>query len=822
MKFNIAVNKFPRKILNWKNRQVTWDDFIERITNTEYTNETVAEYLTFKSDVQDDIKDKGAFVGGYLAGGTRGKKSITGRQLITLDADAAGIRFWESFCLQFDCTAAIYSTHKHTPEKPRYRLVIPLSREVLPDEYIAICRRIAGSVGIEQFDHTGYQPERFMYWPSTSKDGVYIFKQQTGPLLIPDDVLSTYRNWQDVSEWPTGLRENKVLSHDAKVQGEPVDKPGLIGAFNRAYTIPEAIALFLSDVYEESGIENRYTYIDGSTAAGVIVYDDKFSFSHHSTDPTNNILCNAFDLVRLHKYYLLDNDVEGVPVNKRPSYLAMCDFVSDDEFVKEQIGQARMLKAKEAFADYINVPGEEQDIATDWMKKMDMDRKSNFLSTINNIALILEHDPLFKDNIYFDKFEQQPVFKKSIPWRDTTPPNNLIIDSDDANIENHIEKVYKINSGGTKLQKGMLITFEKHKFHPVTNYLSSLKWDGISRIENLLIDYFGAVDNIYTKSVTVKTIVAAVARVFKPGIKFDYILTLVGKEGQGKSQLFDRLGNPEDGGKWFSDSFNLYMLQSKEAFEQIQGVWIVEIGELAGIAKVEVERVKGFVAARQDRYRSPYGRTPAPRPRQCIFVAGTNDFNFLKSQNGNRRFWPVVTYVTGPAKSVYDMGSEEVNQVWAEAVELFKKGEALYLEKDVEQIAFDVQETHTEINPWINIFKEFLEKKIPLNWWDLGSFEKVQYMNTYNTQNKDEQEIRMKTTPYELWDVALNKRDTIDTAGMRQIRQAMTKLINWKMSESNLRFGNFYPRHIHGYERIENMPADKDIIKVNSLLNKIM
>lgn len=802
MKFNIATGR-SRSDQRWQNKQVTWDQFIEKIKATHRTVETVEEYFAFKKERQDEVKDVGGFVGGYLSGGRRLATAVTTRSILTFDADKATPDFWDKFCLQYNCTAAIYSTHKHTTAEPRYRLLIPLSREVFVDEYVAIMRRIAQMVGIDQFDHTGYQPHRLMYWPSTSKDGAYDFREQKGPLLSPDEVLSTYINWQDVSEWPMGQSETKVLSHEAKRQGEPHDKPGLIGAFNRAYPISSAIEFFLSEVYEPCDVgEGRYTYKEGTTAAGVITYDDKFVYSHHSTDPVSNILCNAFDLVRIHKFGLLDTEGADTPVNKRPSYLAMSDFVSNDSLVKQQIGEAKMANAKDVFAN-VMVEGAEVDLT--WLKQMDVDRKGNYLLTIHNIALILEHDPVFKDNIAYDEFEQQPIFKRSLPWRTVGQAlvtgegriggMNAINDNDLANIENYIEKVYKL-SAGAKLQKGLLVVFEKFRFHPVVSYLKSLTWDGVSRLDSMIIDYLGAEDSLYTRTVTRKAFVACVARVFNPGVKYDTILTFLGEEGQGKSMLIDKMG-----GKWFSDSFNLHMLKSKEAYEQIQGVWLVEIGELSGMMKTEVETVKSFVAARKDRYRSPYARTTEDRPRQSVFFATSNIMQPLKSQSGNRRFWPVATHVNKPSRSVFTLEQEMIDQLWAEAVMYFRKKETLYLPKDIEEIAKNIQESYTEEDAYTETFRAFLSYKLPENWYNMTRWDKIDYINNYDEATADIKD-RTKVCKYELWEVALGKRETMETNDLRKITLAMSKLKHWVKENDYVRFGTSYPRHRGSYKRV--------------------
>jgi len=783
MKFNIAIGK-SRHDKKWQNKEITWEDFCKRISETHQTAETLAEYASFTKERQDEIKDIGGFVGGFLSMGRRLAASVGARQLLTFDADTAQVDFWDRFCMQYDCAAAIYSTHKHTADNPRYRLLIPIDREVAADEYAAIVRRIASHIGIEQFDHTGYQPHRLMYWPSTSKDGDFVFKKQEGNILKADAILETYRDWQDISEWPMGSKEIKLVNSDAKKQGEPTEKPGLIGAFCRTFTIEDCVNTFLSGIYLECAIENRYTFAKGSTAAGVVVYDNKFTFSHHSTDPTCGMLCNAFDLVRLHKFKDLDEDTTDTPINKRPSFLAMCDLVATNDQVKQQIGEHKLEKAMAAFSDIAEV-AEEVDL--EWLKKMDADRKGNYLLTINNIALILEEDPIFKDNLAFDDFEQQAIFRRDLPWRKVAD-KKYMIDNDYSNIENYIEKVYKL-ACGPKLMKGLGVVLEKHRFHSVVSYLRGCKWDGLERIETLLVDYLGAEDCLYTRTVTKKSLVACCARVCNPGVKFDNVLTLVGEEGQGKSALWDRLG-----GEWFSDTFNMHMLKGKEAYEQIQGVWIIEIGELAGMANAEVEKVKGFLAARKDRYRASYGKTTDMRLRQCVFFASTNTYKFLKSQTGNRRFWPVETFIVKPEKSAYNMTKKDIAQIWAEAYMLYAMGEKLHLSKDIEKLALEVQSAYTEENPWVDIFENFLSYKIPKNWYNMPKWDKIDFINTYDPEKEDLEE-RTKVCKYELWEIALGKKESMTAYDLKQIDVAMSKLKAWHKDKEYVRFGNFYPRH---------------------------
>lgn len=792
MKLNIAIGK-SRHDKIWVNKQILWEDFLKRLEKTNRTHETLKEYLAMSIERQSEIKDVGGFVSGFLDKGRRLINSVVSKQMLTLDVDEATKDFWDIVRMQFDCACAIYTTHKHQQEKPKYRLLIPLSREVMKDEYEAICRKVTELIGIDMFDHTCYRVNQLMYWPSTSKDGQYIFDQQKGPWMDPDEILDMYRDWQDITEWPLGSREKKSVKTHLGLQGDPLAKPGLIGHFNNSYSISEAIDTFLPGIYEKSDNgEGRYTYLAGSTYGGVIVYDDKFIYSHHSTDPISGVLCNAFDMVRYHKFILEDHDCDdSVPINKRPSFIAMSDFAIKDDRVKRHIGESKLALAKQAFEE-VEEDDEEED--KEWLEQMDFDRKGNYIATINNVALILDNDKSLKGAIAYDEFQQQPIFKKNVPWRKVKQGSTFITDNDLANLENYIEKVYAISAGG-KFLKGLSVVLEKNKFHPIVQYLKSLEWDGEKRLDHLLVKYLGCDDSVYVRTVTRKAFVACVARVMEPGIKFDNVLTLVGKEGQGKSALLDNLGE-----QWFSDTFSMHMLQSKEAYEQIQGAWIIEIGELAGMAKADIERVKSFISARKDRYRAPYGRTTDERPRQCVFFASTNKWDFLKSQTGNRRFWPVETMVQEPEASVHDLTKQDVKQIWAEAYELYKKGEKLYLDQTTNDMAITMQYHYTEEDPWVEIFDAYLKYDVPENWYDMSRYEKLEFIQMYGKEERKEKLYkRVRVCTHELWEIALEKKDKLDSFNIKLIRQAMSKLTDWVKDPEAVRFGTTYPRHRGSY-----------------------
>lgn len=750
-----------RKTKAWKNRTMLWSELLERLARETRTPETVAEYKAMSRNQQSDIKDVGGFVGGYCNNGSR--SDIAFRSILCLDADFADAELWPDWELLYGCAGAVYSTHKHTAEKPRLRLVVPLARTVTPDEYQAIGRRVAADLGIDKFDDTSYQPQRMMYWPSCSQDGEYFFAYTDGSFLDPDTVLATYHNWQDVSSWPMSSRVAEVVKRTAAKQKDPLTKGGLVGAFCRAYTIQEAIAEYVP-TYQPCDEPGRYTYTEGSTAAGVVIYEDKFSYSHHATDPASSQLVNAWDLVRLHQFHELDSDIDpDTAASSRPSYKAMSQLATEDKRVKAQIVADRMAEAEGDFEALTD----EKDTG-DWKEKLKPTDKGGIAQTIHNIMLILSNDPKLAGRLALNEMEHNIVTLSSLPWNEHKGPRQWT-DADDSGLRNYLEFVYGIATKD-KIFDAVNNVAQANAFHPVREYLDSCIWDGVPRVETLLVDYLGAEDNAYTRAVTRKALVAAVARIYRPGCKFDYMLTLRGRQGTGKSTLIAKLGGP-----WFSDTFST--LQGKEAYEQVLGVWIMEVGELAGMRKAEAETIKLYVSKSVDRFRPAYGRRLQEFPRQCIFIGTTNESQFLRDTTGNRRFW-VVDTPNDPERDMWEeLTPEMVKLIWGEAVELYKKGEKLYLPKELEKVAREVQETYEEENPRAGIVADYLDRLLPEGWDDLDLYTRRQWLETDAVGTVK----RTTVCTLEIWAEALGGNpEKIDRYIGKEIRDIMARLPEWR------------------------------------------
>lgn len=763
MKIAVGNSRMDRK---WKNREISWEDFCARVSTTIRTTETVEEYRKLKKGSQDSIKDVGGFVGGFLREGRRKNGSVVCRSMLTLDMDYGKPGIWDEITMLHDFKCCVYSTHKHTPDKPRLRMIIPLAREITEEEYPAVARMVAKEIGIDLFDDTTYEACRLMYWPSTSANGEFFYDTADGVELDPDVYLAKYADWHDASTWPVSSRQSEAVRRSIVQQADPLTKPGVVGAFCRAYTIEEAIETFLSDVYTPSAMNGRFDYIPADSSAGVVVYDGKFSYSHHATDPVCGKLLNAFDLVRLHKFRDLDDKAgPNLPVTKLPSFAAMTEFALNDDKVKAVFAEDRMIQASAEFDN------------EDWQSQLEIDRSGNVKDTLTNICIILRHDPKL-NGIVYNQFKSMLDVTEELPWPQVKPGWS---DTDVACAKLYFERTYGIWSP-TKFKDALLaVTSAERLYHPVKEYLAPLKWDGVPRLDTLLVDYLGAEDTPYVRAVTRKTLVAAVARIYRPGIKFDSILVLNGEQGMGKSTLFSILGKD-----WFSDSLSISDMKDKTAPEKLQGYWILEISELNGIKKVDVEVVKSFITRTDDKYRHAYGTTVESHPRSCVIVGTTNsDGGFLRDITGNRRFWPVN--VTGHGK-YHPWELTEVDQIWAEAIEYYNRGEELFLKGDVAAEAYSQQRNAMETNAREGIVQEYLDRLLPEDWDNYDLFQRRNFLNgnEFGGQTEEGTIRRTRVCAMEIWCECFGKpRETMKKTDTYEIEAILYKLGGWKKYDGN-------------------------------------
>lgn len=784
----IAVGE-SRRSTQWQNKEILWSQLVERLSIPTKTPETAEEYKSFAKSKRDEIKDVGGFVGGTLKGGRRKAEAIMQRRLLTLDLDEvpAGADPWDTVVLVLGCAAVLYSTHSHRPNAPRLRLVIPLSRPVSPEEYSAIARKVAQDIGIDMCDDTTYEPHRLMYWPSASINAEYRYEVEDGPWLNADEQLARYVDWRDPSEWPISSRRAEALHRLASHQESPLDKNGIVGAFCRVYDIHDAIEHFLPEVYEKYD-DSRYTYKGGSTSGGLVVYDNGiFAYSHHGTDPASGKLCNAFDLVRIHLYGNLDDDTSpGTPSHKLPSFLKLQDEGMQIPEVREELAKANFERLKDRFDD----PAEDYD----WVGQLTCNKNGKFDNTINNVQLIMEHDASLRGKYFYDTFKERMTICGDLPWcKFVDRMTTTWTDTDDAGLRNFLEIKYEIVNT-MKIGDAVLLAMQHCMRHPVREYLLGLKWDGCARADTIFIDYLGAEDTEYTRTVTRKALLGAVARIMSPGCKHDHILVLVGPQGCRKSTTLAKLGK-----SWFSDSF--YTVQGKEAYEQIQGFWLIEMGEMAATRKAELESIKQFVSKQSDSYRAAYAKRTQEHPRQCAFFGTTNDDEFLRDATGGRRFWPVTVTDKGRQAGEY-FTDEIVDQVWAEIVMRYTAGENWYLDDSkIEETARRIQDAHTEMNGKQGLLEQFVERLLPKDWATRNLSQRLAYWNDGFDDEKQAGTERRKTVcaleiHCELFGGTIKDYTPQKT---REYNAMLKRLPGWK-ARSCINYGEIYGKQ-RGFSR---------------------
>lgn len=342
---------------------------------------------------------------------------------------------------------------------------------------------------------------------------------------------------------------------------------------------------------------------------------------------------------------------------------------------------------------------------SDWKSNLIRNLSDNSIkNNLRNIHLILENDSRYKERIRFNELKQMRTYGDK-DWNDYS----------DCCLKLYLEEEYGLTTSIDTINQACTIIEQKYAYHPIRDYLNSVHWDGIHRIKSVFSDFLGATDNLYTQSVAIITFIGAVARVFEPGVKFDTCTVFVGKQGTGKSKFIGKIAvKPE----WFTDGVTTF--DGKDFYESIQGKWIIELGEGTAFQKSIKERSKQAIASQQDFYRKPYGRHPEERPRQCVFFGTTNNYDFLKDETGDRRYYPIDVNIAKATKNIdKDLTSDYISQLWAEALQLYKNGQSIYIQdSQVLSLAEQEQRKHFDESPLQSDIYNFLEIPITSGWYN--------------------------------------------------------------------------------------------------------
>ena len=416
-------------------------------------------------------------------------------------------------------------------------------------------------------------------------------------------------------------------------------------------------------------------------------------------------------------------------------------------------------------------------------------QKGKVKNTLQNLTVILMNDPLLKPLVFNQLLDGMEI-KGDVPWRH---PSKFWRDADDAQLISYVDSHY-----GTFSARNYDIAVAKvtddRSYHPIREFIDNLpEWDGIKRVDTLLVDYLGANDNEYVRAVTRKTLCAAIKRVLYPGCKFDSMLVLNGPQGVGKSTLIAKLA-----GEWFSDSLNLGDTKDKTAAEKLQGYWILEIGELAGLKKAEVETLRSFLSRQNDIYRAAFGKRATPHLRQCVFFGTTNaESGYLRDTTGNRRFWPVKTPGTGKKHS-WDLTPELICQIWAEALVYVKQGEKLYLSAELETLSKAEQREAMESDEREGLVRLYLDTLLPADWDRMDIFERRNFLtgSDFGDTVKTGTVKRTHVSNMEIWCECFGKeRANIRRTDSNELTAILARL-GWKRLDSKMRIPLYGPQYI--------------------------
>jgi predicted P-loop ATPase len=340
----------------------------------------------------------------------------------------------------------------------------------------------------------------------------------------------------------------------------------------------------------------------------------------------------------------------------------------------------------------------------EWVARMTRTREGALAKTAGNVAAILRHDPRWRGVLAFDERAYQAVFVAAPPfptWRaDETLPAQ-VIDHHAGDLSEWLEVEYGMPAAEPLCASTLQRVAREHPFDAVRDYLDALTWTGECLVDTWLTRFLGVADTTYTRAVGRAWLVSAVARVYRPGAKVDHALILEGPQGAGKSAALQVLAGRSE---WFADS--LPAVESKDAAEGIQRRWIVELAELTALRRAEVESMKAFLTRDTDRYRPAYGRVTVDRPRRCVFAGTTNDDAYLNDPSGARRFWPVRCGTID-----LDGLRAAVDQLWAEAVVLFREGAQWWLDESTEAAAREVQASRATVDPWGDTVEAYLAER---------------------------------------------------------------------------------------------------------------
>lgn len=756
---NLDDTTYPAAFANkkndthWRPGQVTWGEIQDWMLHPKSRKDVDGYILaTLEKRQKVHIGADHECDGGYHRDG----KSIVRRSaVLMIDIDTPDEDFDVTCDLLLSGHAYIlHTTFSSTPSEPRYRLLVPVDRDMLPHEYVGAVRSLSQRLGDHQVDPGTYQHTRFMYRPSAKKPEWFDYTIADGDPMSVDDLLDSLEETVDTTKTPK----------PGKNKRNPFEIEDPIGAFNRVYTDWDELIEVFELPYERES-DGRWHLVGSKSQGGLTtIPEEGFVNSFHAGDPAFG-LNHAFDLVRLHWFLDLDEAAKpGTPINRLPSVDAMKDVATKDPRVVEET-------FKGLTADFGPIADDDDGDgpSVGWRASLQLTRQGKFIDNVGNWDLIMRNDVAFS-RLYFNVLNMATEVMGDLPWREVDQKSRSFDAFDFSCLRLHIEREYGFRPTKELMQDLINIKTQRHQVNPVLEYLERLEWDGVPRVETCLP---GTLDTQYNRLVARKVLVGAVARMYRPGCKWDHTLVLFGPEGFGKTTWIERMANvgyPERDSRFYT----LGRINDKDTLLAMHMSWIVLADEGHSLRKSDNDALKEFLTRTTDVFRLPYERETVAHPRKCVIWSTTNDDTFLRRQEGNRRFLMVRSM---ERFDIDAMTPEYVDQLWAEAVVMFKAGERIWLNDEEGDLAAFERMSFVEEDSYAGVIQEYLERKVPENWWQMSKEARASYIRAYDPEFDPPGTMQIdRTCTHQLWEEAFGQRVHPSRVTLRELSESLKRL----------------------------------------------
>ena len=596
----------------------------------------------------------------------RAAANVVGMSALVLDYDA-GTTIDDAASLWSDRYGFIHTSRKHTPEAPRFRVVLPFARIVTPDEYAIVWRwaqKLATSAG-QRIDAATKDVARLWYMPAAT--GAYETRRLAGEPLDPDPLVAAHKYDQhertraaETRTAPRGDVEKRAAKYLAKLPASISGSGGHAALWSaalslvRGFRIPPERALSMLRTDFNPRCQPPWTERE----------------LRHKVDDAEQDATTAYG-------YLADR-VRAVSTPEPPPDV-------DPDYVPE-VPESFSDDAPPSTAPRVAAPSE-------WRAQLSTDQRANVRKTFDNLCRILEHHDNYGARLRYNEMRLTPMLD-----------GRAVSDADVGRIRRDLEQHFGIQPGEPDVRAALLVVSDGNRYHPVRQYLTGLEWDNTPRIGRVVVDILGAADTPLHQAMVRNWFVSAVARAITPGCKVDTSLVLVGKQRARKSSFFAVLG-----GEWFADTH--MNITDKDGLLQLHSAWIYEWAEIEGITTTRrADDVKRFASSASDTFREPFGRAVGIHRRSTVIVGTSNEEQLLTDPTGSRRFNIIRT----ADRVHYELAAEWRDQLWAEAVALHAAGVEWWLsdahEADRERAAVDF----TVEDSWEEPIEAWLASKPPV------------------------------------------------------------------------------------------------------------